>query len=281
MIGTYDSQSGTYKRNDITGKYGAVIAENIDNGKGYWNYQRVDIVQYVYGDDNTIVGTEKIGEYVRNYSTFYHTFFPFVKDGKEYALCAPNYSSTSVMELPSCKIIASEIPEFYRRDYSLDEDPDACKSISREEYDRLKAEDKADGREYKYHRAHVYEGFCPTDFYVPPTKYYMSRPYTRDENGYFHTDKNSDRVAEYLCDNDDAKWAFVAGTIWGCEADGWKIQCLDLSRIEEGIVGRKESLGYIVLGRDRLSDAINIDGDLMYVTTVKVFDIENGIRSCN
>lgn len=51
---------------------------------------------------------KKLGEYVRNYGTFYDTWEPFEKDGKHYALCSPQYGKVSVMSLPSCEIIAEE-----------------------------------------------------------------------------------------------------------------------------------------------------------------------------
>ena len=50
----------------------------------------------------------KIGEYLRNYSSFYNTFHPFVQNGKEYALYSKDYTATRVMELPSCQDIAGE-----------------------------------------------------------------------------------------------------------------------------------------------------------------------------
>jgi hypothetical protein len=53
---------------------------------------------------------EKVGEYSRNYLHFYRTFYPFRKNGKDYALYSPEYSLTRVMELPSCKDIGGEEP---------------------------------------------------------------------------------------------------------------------------------------------------------------------------
>lgn len=50
----------------------------------------------------------KIGEYNRSYSNLYQTFYPFIQYGKEYALFATGAYSTKVMELPSCKEIATE-----------------------------------------------------------------------------------------------------------------------------------------------------------------------------
>ncbi len=51
---------------------------------------------------------EKIGEYQRNYSTLYETFFPFAQGDKEYALISHMYTGTCVIELPSCKHVCGE-----------------------------------------------------------------------------------------------------------------------------------------------------------------------------
>jgi len=50
---------------------------------------------------------ELVGSYVRNLEGT-GPFFPFLQAGKEYALYSPNYTTTSVMSLPDCKLVASE-----------------------------------------------------------------------------------------------------------------------------------------------------------------------------
>lgn len=52
----------------------------------------------------------KIGEYKRNYSIMYDTFYPFFLDGKYYALYSPNYTTTRIMSLPDCKDLGGEEP---------------------------------------------------------------------------------------------------------------------------------------------------------------------------
>lgn len=91
----------------IEDKY-SVSVEKIDHGKNYWKTMKVSIFQHEQGQRK-----KKIGEYNRNYSSLYDTFFPFRQrkpDGtiKEYALISDKYVRTAVMELPSCKIIAEE-----------------------------------------------------------------------------------------------------------------------------------------------------------------------------
>lgn len=75
-------------------------------------------------------------------------------------------------------------------------------------------------------------GFCPTDFFVPDCKTY-------------------DIPEEF-----EGNIGFVAGCVWGDDSS-WKIQFLDLSRIEEGILKRDDRFDYIELcSNDSLKDAI-------------------------
>lgn len=73
---------------------------------------------------------------------------------------------------------------------------------------------------------------------------------------------------------------FVAGCIWGDDSS-WKIQYLDLSRIEEGIIRREERFGYIELpGSVRLRDAIHVYGLLnsprLYIAVSTQWDLQTG-----
>lgn len=52
----------------------------------------------------------KIGEYERNYSILYDTFYPFFLEGKYYALYSRNYTATRIMSLPDCKDLGGEEP---------------------------------------------------------------------------------------------------------------------------------------------------------------------------
>jgi len=76
-------------------------------------------------------------------------------------------------------------------------------------------------------------GFCPTGFAVP--KY----------------DEESGLVGTF---------GFVCGCIWGDDSS-WKIQYLDLSRIEDGILNRDDRFGYIELlgSHANFKDAINTE----------------------
>ena len=179
----------------IRDKY-IVKTSQIESKPGCWNQLLCEIYQRDENKHET-----KIGQYVRNYSTLYNTFEPFVKDGKEYALISPSYTGTSVISLPDCKIIASE-----PKDSS---------------------------------------GFCPTGFFVP---FYA-------ENDEHDPDDVEDRqqigIEDYLCDYELASkvighFGFVCGCHWG-DDHSWKIQYLDLSEIEQGIIKRDARFGYIEL----------------------------------
>jgi hypothetical protein len=113
-------------------KYFAKVIEKIDMGsspdgkKKYWNCLQIG----VYKQKNDDSEPEKIGEYKRNYTSFYNTFFPFKhKNGNWYALYSPNYTATRIMELPSCEDIGGEEPDghgfcpvdFYVPNYIYDE----------------------------------------------------------------------------------------------------------------------------------------------------------------
>jgi hypothetical protein len=76
-----------------------------EDGPGVWKTARVDIFE---GSD---AAARQIGSYERNHSGWCaETFAPFMQDGRWYALYAPNYTVTKIMELPSCKDLGGEAP---------------------------------------------------------------------------------------------------------------------------------------------------------------------------
>lgn len=72
-----------------------------ESSAGTWNTLHVEV-----SDCNG----HTIASYERNYPNMYQTFEPFRQGSKMLALISPNYTATSVMDLDSGKIIASEIP---------------------------------------------------------------------------------------------------------------------------------------------------------------------------
>jgi hypothetical protein len=77
-----------------------VKTEKVPSSPGCWDVLKVMIFQ----DD------KQIGEYNRNYSCLYDTFFPFEQNGKHYALYSRDYTGTRVMSLPDCVDICGEEP---------------------------------------------------------------------------------------------------------------------------------------------------------------------------
>ena len=77
-------------------------------------------------------------------------------------------------------------------------------------------------------------GFCPVEYYVP----------YEEHEGEFDTFEAHPEMG------------LVAGCVWGDDCS-WKIQYLDLSKVEEGIIKRDNRFGYIELPSDmKLKDAV-------------------------
>jgi len=167
---------------------------------------------------------EKIGSYRRDYPNLFETFFPFMHNGKELALYSRNYAYTRVMELPSCRDLGGE--------------------------DENNVESK--------------DHFCPVEFYVPVYRKLVTpievkgkkleRCLTGDDcfNGKYDNSKYVLGPIQY-CD-----FGFVAGCVWGDDTS-WKIQFLDLSEADKGIIKRDQRFGYVELPRKMsLKDAIDM-----------------------
>lgn len=164
---------------------------------------------------------EQIGEFERNFWALADTFCHFIKDGKDYALYSPEYTTTRLMELPSCKDIGGEEPSG--------------------------------------------SGFCPVEFFVPT---YVETEFV-DWKGTSHRSRHNNSNLEELVSSKAFTivtplqfypFGFVLGCIWGDDAT-WKIQYLDLSQAEQGILKREERFGYIAVRKDvSLRDAIDMGG---------------------
>jgi len=171
----------TFMMNSV--KFTAKVIGEIDNGPAIMKSLRVGVFEVQCGAER------QVGEYIRNYVQFFRTFFHFQKNGADYALYSPHYTTTRVMKLPSCVDIGGEEPHAF--------------------------------------------GFCPTDFYVP---------WQSQEDEEFST----------------AEFGFVAGCIWG-EDSSWKIEYLDLSAVESGVLKRDNRFGRIELpDRCSLEQAISL-----------------------
>lgn len=81
-------------------------------------------------------------------------------------------------------------------------------------------------------------------------------------------------------------FGFVSGCIWADDSS-WKVQYLDLSRADEGVLMRDDRFGYIELQEDvRLKDAIDMSdygfdwgesiSKNIRINIVQHFNLENG-----
>lgn len=95
------------------------------------------------------------------------------------------------------------------------------------DYMRTSVMDLETGLEIATEVRNGYDHFCPADFWHPNAE---------------STDDDFWPPEDY-----DGTWALVGGCIWGDDTS-WKLQHLDLSRINEGLVLRDDRYGYVELG---------------------------------
>jgi hypothetical protein len=250
----------------------AKVLQSIDNHPG-WNHLLVGIFQRPEADISVAgYSTPKIsesdiqvGKYIRNYSSINRTFHPFQLRGKWYALYSKDYTSTRLMTLPDCLDIGGE-------------------------------------QRYEW-------GFCPVDFWVPPLNDLLFHHFSgcpRDwERGNtpdytktctcqiphspecpFVTSKKACNGCEAhkAYDKEHYEWVFadrvhgfVAGCVWGDDSS-WKIEYLDLSRADEGLIKREARFGYVEMAAGQnLRETIDYDsGDCIRVSVMQYFDIHTG-----
>ena len=105
-------------------KYSVKTSE-VKNGEGCWSSLKVEIFQ----------GDNKIGEYLRNYSCLYNTFYPFEWNGKDYALYSQDYETVSLMSLPDCKLISEHNSGFCPVDFCIpDQNEDCLEDVDENSY---------------------------------------------------------------------------------------------------------------------------------------------------
>jgi hypothetical protein len=102
-----DPESHDIRGEVLIPPYYAKVIKELDFGKGYWGYLRVGV--FARGKDGQ--PDAQIGEYTRNYSSLYRSFYPFERNGQWYALYSREYTATRVMTLPDCKDLCGESNE--------------------------------------------------------------------------------------------------------------------------------------------------------------------------
>jgi len=209
-----------------------------ENAPGTWNSLICEVFQK--NED----GTEtKIGEYLRNYSSFYDTFFPFKHKGKEYALYSKSYTTTSVMSLLDFNHITEDDKKvFCPTGFFVPDFDEYGEDLSWYEQRREEDREKNDERGVKYWQNVIDE-----------------------------TLKNK-TIAE--------RYALVSGCVWGDDSGGWKVSLLDLSEIEEGkLTIDFETLGYFELPHFvKLKDCVNWEDPDRFNISIGAdfqFDIDN------
>ena len=230
-------------------KYEAKSIGNIDNGKGYWNYQTIGV----------FLNGEQCGTYVRNYGTLYRTFFPFEQNGQWFALYSKHYTATRIMSLPDCKDLGGEepestgfcpveffVPELTGQDVPAnDPEPLVANHDSKKWAHIVKS---ADGRQ-RYYWPDAKDHPEPSEERLRA----YQEEYERSHKAYNDWMERNPFITKF------ASWGFVAGCHWGDDSS-WKIEFLDLSRASEGILKRDWRFGYIELpARVSLKDAIGTE----------------------
>lgn len=130
----------------------------------------------------------------------------------------------------------------YPRDYAMLQTFEPFRQGTREfalisrDYTRTSVVDLASGQVVAEERPDVDgRGFCPVGFYVPD---------------WWDVNDGSVVPGSEYWDADDEWPVGDFGFVWGCywgDDTSWKIQYLDLSRIQEGILARDDRFGYVEL----------------------------------
>jgi hypothetical protein len=238
--------------------YTAKVLEIIKHSPNTWETLKVG----VYRSEGE--AEKQVGEYHRNYSALFNTFFHCTYGGKDYALYSPDYTVTRIMELPSCRDIGGEEPHsagFCPVDFFVP------RFIDRE-YATVEGE---------MHRYRVNE---PEPEYLGSRtqKFYRLDEKTGKQTSFEKPDQAIGPLLYY-------PFGFVAGCIWGDDSS-WKIEFLDLSEIEHGFIKRDARFGYIEMPEGMpLKQAINmgdyrydLSDEISYVTIAlrKRFDLASG-----
>lgn len=244
--------------------YTAEVLEKINNGPGRWNYLRVGVFRGE-GDKR-----EQVGEYIRNYSSLYSTFYAFKQNGREYALYSPHYTATRLMELPSCRDLGGEEPggggfcpvDFYVPSFVIREIINEHKPARQIRINKPTPNDLLPRSYETKTRIEATAEWVPT----------IERSYPVGVEQFY-------------------PFGFVAGCVWGDDSS-WKIEYLDLSEAHRGILRRDARFGYIALPEKlSLKEAVGLadyamtdfadgeDEDWLHHITIAVmrrFDLRTG-----
>lgn len=243
--------------------YQAKVLEKIETKPGCWNYLKIGVF-------NTKT-QEQVGEYQRNYSAFYNTFYPFKHEEKWYALYSHDYTATAIMSLPDCKLVTEEPRNAYGFcpvDYYVPRyTKTLCPAITGEEL--LK---------YPEQNRHWISKDRTDRFYDTGNDKMGEIPYEE----WAEIGDLSNKSFQFLPGlYYDLKMGFVAGCVWGDDSS-WKVQRLDLSNFLTEGIKRIDSFGYaeLALGQSlkeaiRISDDNNDERGYLHINLMKCFQYKN------
>lgn len=218
--------------------------EKVPTKPGCWDYTKV----YIFNNDI------KIGEYTRNYSSFYDTFYPFQVNEDWFALCSTNYTVSEVYKLtPKFEYWCGETPnpggfcpvDFYVPRY------------------RKTKQQYTNGLGEHHIFDHIWHEFHDVDV----------------ENDEEWHNPIVDESCFSISDIIYTPFAFVAGCIWGDDSS-WKIEFIDLSDIVNKKFNRTNKFGYIELPHNQnLKEAINMrpweeDSYRFFINTQSYYEID-------
>jgi hypothetical protein len=245
--------------------YYAKVTEPISNGGSYWNSLRVGIFQRPEADTKVkgyttpiISETDvQVGEYVRNYSSLMRTFHPFQLRGKWYALYSKDYTATRIMSLPDCKDLGGEEREqwgFCPTDYW----------VPGLHYIQSVCDPGCPREKTETHKPDFTKACTCTIVHDPDTCPQVNKTLKEKLTNTSRPCTCKERWAEFyekhhIWHFPDRVHGFMAGCVWGDDSS-WKIQYLDLSRADEGIIKREERFGYIEMPAHlTLDKAVNLE----------------------
>lgn len=207
----------------------------IDNGKGFWNYNRIEVLR----------DSVQIGSYIRNYSSYgIRTFHPFSFKGEWYALYSEKYTATRVAKLTDkfedwCGEIANS-SGFCPTEYFI--------PIKMSE---MVSYQDPQGQEKKYE-----------------SSIYFDQEYKDEEEFWKEVNDRPNGITSWL------PWGIMSGCVWGDDSS-WKIKYIDLSQIDQKILKITEKFGYCEMPNNlSLRQAIGITGDhYVKITSFTHYDL--------
>jgi len=281
----------------VVESYKAIPGEKLETKPGCWKHLQVQVFKVLkyYNKSSELIDTieQQVGSYRRNYSSLFNSFFAFKRNNKWFALYSKEYMYTRVMSLPDCVDLGGEdksnveyenhfcptdyyVPEIFTRKFNTNDPLDDPAPKSKDSLWR---------KEVPLEGGYVMSILPTSPRYNATDK--EKENYDNDCKQYEAQYKEwSDR---HPYDDQTLDFGFVGGCQWGDDTST-KLQFLDLSKVEEGIIKRDARFGYVEMpGLVKFENAIQIpewveDQDkpltwkdiVVEVSLPKLFEISTG-----